>query len=262
MSFELKKIKGGRISMNKKTFLFMFLAVGVAVIFSTGAASAANTNNNTTAVNITTNHVTISGFNNIGTIFKVTSNINSNNAKDSIGGIFSRGTVNQQTVSYISGNTANNGSGGICGGIYNSGSLMLTNCYNTGTITSVTSMLGAPFTPIVYQNKAPGNGAGVTNGPLQTVSYISGNTAKGNGGGIFKLGAVNLRMMEEYTIKILALLTYGQQKVSVRAVRAINYENCILTDNSANGQTYIIGGSGDYAEYTVTGANPYAALIQ
>jgi hypothetical protein len=257
MSFELKKIKGGRISMNKKTFLFMFLAVGVAVIFSTGAASAANTNNNTTAVNITTNHVTISGFNNIGTIFKVTSNINSNNAKDSSGGIFSRGTVNQQTVSYISGNTAKDG-----GGIYNSGSLMLTNCYNTGTITSVTSMLGAPFTPIVYQNKAPGNGAGVTNGPLQTVSYISGNTAKGNGGGIFKLGAVNLRMMEEYTIKILALLTDGQQKGIVGAVRGLTIENCILTDNSANGQTYIIGGSGDYAEYTVTGANPYAALIQ
>ena len=186
MSFELKKIKGGRISMNKKTFLFMFLAVGVAVIFSTGAASAANTNNNTTAVNITTNHVTISGFNNIGTIFKVTSNINSNNAKDSSGGIFSRGTVNQQTVSYISGNTAKDG-----GGIYNSGSLKLTNCYNTGTITSVTSMLGAPFTPIVYQNKAPGNGAGVTNGPLQTVSYISGNIG-GICGGIYKSGSSKL----------------------------------------------------------------------
>ncbi len=140
MSFELKKIKGGRISMNKKTFLFMFLAVGVAVIFSTGAASAANTNNNTTAVNITTNHVTISGFNNIGTIFKVTSNINSNNAKDSSGRIFSRGTVNQQTVSYISGNTAKDG-----GGIYNSGSLKLTNCYNTGTITSVTSMFDIQY---------------------------------------------------------------------------------------------------------------------
>jgi len=150
--------------MNKKTFLFMGLALTMAVIFSTGAASAANTNNNTTAVNITTNHVTISGFNNIGTIFKVTSNINSNAAKDG-------------------------------GGIYNSGSLKLTDCYNIGTVTSVTSMVGAPFTPIVYQNKAPGNWAGVTQGPLQTVSYISGNTAKNGGGicgGIYNSGSLML----------------------------------------------------------------------
>ena len=110
------------------------------------------------------------------------------------GGIYNRGTVTL-TNSTVSDNTTNSNGGGIV----NYGTLTLTNSTLSGNMSSVgggirnTGTVALTNSPI-SSNIAINRGGGIDNGGTLTLtnSTISGNAASGQGGGIFNRGALTL----------------------------------------------------------------------
>jgi hypothetical protein len=219
-------------------------ASGAVITFDPNLSGATITLSNTLTINtnLTIDASALSGGllingNRAVTVFNVVSNItvflNSLTITDGYstnygGGIYNNGTLTL-TNCILSGNSAPYGSGG-CGGIYNGGTATLNQCTLSGNSATAGGGIDNVGTLKLNQCTLSGNsatngfGGGIYNGGTATLNQctLSGNSAtNGFGGGIDNVGTLKLNQ-------------------------------CTLSGNSANGEPGAGGGIYDEATLTMT----------